>query len=67
MGKQQIDLETDPPPDLALEVDATTLTSSEDYEALRIPEVWIYWEDHSSSGSDDFSFVHLLGQRRRLP
>jgi Uma2 family endonuclease len=45
LGKQEIDLETDPPPDLALEVDATSLTSIEDYEALRIPEVWIFRED----------------------
>jgi Uma2 family endonuclease len=45
LGKEQIDLDTDPPPDLALEVDATSLTSIEDYEALRIPEVWIYRED----------------------
>ena len=45
LGKEQIDLESDPPPDLALEVDATSLTSIEDYEALRIPEVWIYREN----------------------
>lgn len=45
LGKEQIDLEIDPPPDLALEVDVTSLTSIEDYEALRIPEVWIYRED----------------------
>lgn len=45
LGKEQIDLETDPPPDLALEVDATSPTSIEDYEPLRIPEVWIYREN----------------------
>ncbi len=45
LGKEQIDLQTDPPPDLALEVDATSLTSIEDYEPLRVPEVWIYRED----------------------
>lgn len=42
LGKKRIDLEIDPPPDLALEVDATSPSSPEDYEPLRIPEVWIY-------------------------
>ncbi|NUQ61798.1 MAG: Uma2 family endonuclease [Pirellulales bacterium] len=45
LGKERIDLETDPPPDLALEVDATSPSSPEDYEPLRIPELWIYRED----------------------
>jgi Uma2 family endonuclease len=42
LGKQRIDLATDPPPDLALEVDATSATSAADYEPLCVPEVWIY-------------------------
>jgi len=34
LGKERIDLEVDPPPDLALEVDLTSFT--------HIPELWIY-------------------------
>jgi Uma2 family endonuclease len=45
LGKERIDLETDPPPDLALEVDMTCSTRAEDYEGLGIPELWIYRED----------------------
>jgi Uma2 family endonuclease len=45
LGKQRIDLETDPPPDLALEVDMTCSTSAEDYEPLRVPELWMYREN----------------------
>lgn len=45
LGKERIDLATDPPPDLALEVDATSTTSAVDYEPLRIPEIWIYREN----------------------
>jgi Uma2 family endonuclease len=44
LGKERIDLQTDPPPDLALEVDATSMTGTADYEPLRVPEVWIYRE-----------------------
>lgn len=42
LGKEQIDLTVDPPPDLALEVDQTASTQPQDYQALAIPELWIY-------------------------
>ncbi|MEO0455250.1 MAG: Uma2 family endonuclease [Cyanobacteria bacterium P01_A01_bin.114] len=42
LGKERIDLSVDPPPDLALEVDLTSFTSPEDYQEIRIPELWIY-------------------------
>jgi Uma2 family endonuclease len=42
IGKEQIDLSVDPPPDLALEIDVTSKTQLSAYEALRIPEIWRY-------------------------
>jgi Uma2 family endonuclease len=43
-GRQELDLETDPPPDLAIEIDITS--SSVDklgiYSALGVPELWRY-------------------------
>lgn len=42
LGKERIDLEESPPPDLALEVDLTSSTKVEDYETIRVPELWIY-------------------------
>jgi Uma2 family endonuclease len=44
LGKERIDLESDPPPDLAIEVDATSSTRPEDYEPMGVPELWIYRE-----------------------
>ena len=43
-GKSKIDLETDPPPDLAIEVDNTTDSTRKlpIYAALGVPEVWQY-------------------------
>jgi Uma2 family endonuclease len=32
----------DPPPDLAIEIDVTSKTSLEAYEAIGVPEVWVY-------------------------
>ncbi|NEQ27379.1 MAG: Uma2 family endonuclease, partial [Microcoleus sp. SIO2G3] len=42
LGKERIDLAIDPPPDLAIEVDKTSPTNSVDFEAIAIPELWIY-------------------------
>jgi Uma2 family endonuclease len=43
-GRQELDLETDPPPDLAIEIDISS--SSVDkfriYSALGVPELWRY-------------------------
>jgi Uma2 family endonuclease len=42
LGKDRLDLTVDPPPDLAIEVDLTSLTDLGIYQTLGIPEVWIY-------------------------
>lgn len=46
LGKRRIDLSTDPPPDLAIEVDVSrsSLDRMGIYAALRVPEVW-RWQD----------------------
>jgi Uma2 family endonuclease len=42
IGKQRLDLTVDPVPDLAIEVDFTSVTQVSAYEALRVPEIWCY-------------------------
>lgn len=39
-GKDSLDLEIDPPPDLAIEIDITSRTRFNNYEALGVPELW---------------------------
>jgi len=39
-GKKRLDLAVDPPPDLALEIDITSRTHPNIYEALKVPELW---------------------------
>lgn len=39
-GKKRLDLTVDPPPDLALEIDITSRTHLNIYEALKVPELW---------------------------
>ncbi len=43
-GKQELDLETDPPPDLAIEIDITSssINKLDIYSALGVPELWRY-------------------------
>jgi Uma2 family endonuclease len=44
IGKDKLDLDTDPPPDLAIDVDISSpdIAKLPIYAALRIPEVWRY-------------------------
>lgn len=42
IGKNRINLDVDPPPDLALETDLTSKTELDACEALKVPELWIY-------------------------
>jgi Uma2 family endonuclease len=39
-GKLRLDLTTDPPPDLVLEIDITSRTHPDIYAALGVPELW---------------------------
>ncbi|WP_041565491.1 Uma2 family endonuclease [Nostoc punctiforme] len=39
-GKKRLDLTVDSPPDLAIEVDITSRTHPNIYEALKVPELW---------------------------
>jgi Uma2 family endonuclease len=44
IGKRRIDLAIDPPPDLAIEVDVTSATGLDAYQALGVPELWRFEE-----------------------
>lgn len=41
-GKERIDWRNDPPPDLVLEIDATSYSSVDDYLPYKVPEVWLF-------------------------
>ncbi len=42
IGKERLDLEIDPPPDLAIESDFTSKTTVDAYTAIKVPELWVY-------------------------
>jgi Uma2 family endonuclease len=42
VGKDRINWQTDPPPDLVIEIDVTTYTAAEDYLPYNVPEVWLF-------------------------
>jgi Uma2 family endonuclease len=44
VGKDRVDLAIDPPPDLAIEVDVTSTTGLDAYQALGVPELWRFEE-----------------------
>jgi Uma2 family endonuclease len=41
-GKNRIDWQVDPPPDLAIEIDVTSYTDIDDFLPYKVPEVWIF-------------------------
>ena len=42
VGKDRIDWQKEPPPDLVVEIDVTTYTAAEDYAPYGVPEVWLF-------------------------
>jgi len=44
-GKRRVDLNLDPPPDLAIEVDVTSKTQLSVYAKLGVPELWRYTQN----------------------
>lgn len=42
IGKNRLDLNIDPPPDLAIEIDITSRTRFDNYQILGVPELWRY-------------------------
>jgi Uma2 family endonuclease len=42
LGKNRLDMDIDPPPDLAVEIDLTSRTPLENYRLLGVPELWRY-------------------------
>lgn len=45
VGKKRIDWETEPAPDLVIEIDITSYTDVNDYLAYKVPEVWLFKSD----------------------
>ncbi|NJK30200.1 MAG: Uma2 family endonuclease [Acaryochloris sp. SU_5_25] len=41
-GCTDLDLDSYPPPDLAIESDVTSTTTVSAYQAMRVPEIWVY-------------------------
>lgn len=42
VGKDRINWQVDPPPDLVIEIDVTSYTAAEDFLPYKVPEVWLF-------------------------
>jgi Uma2 family endonuclease len=45
LGKDRLNWQSAPPPDLVIEVDVTSYTSVSDFLPYQVPEVWVYKQD----------------------
>lgn len=69
VGKNRLDLTIDPPPDLVIEIDVTSATALQAYEALQVPEIWRYhngtldiyvWRGgHYTASASSLAFPHI--------
>ncbi|MEG4804489.1 Uma2 family endonuclease [Microcoleus sp. ARI1-B5] len=63
-GKRRVDLTADPPPDLAIEIDVTSKTQLDAYEALQVPELWRYENNQLRINVlEDGKYVNCLSSR----
>jgi len=68
IGKRKIDLDVEPPPDIAVEIDTTreSLIKFPVYAALRVPEIWHYNSRRTSAVIYDLhneSYVEIPASR----
>lgn len=42
VGRDRLNWEVDPPPDLVIEIDVTSYTDAKDYAIFKVPEVWLF-------------------------
>lgn len=63
IGRRRLEPD-DPPPDLAIETDVTSKTTFDAYEAIAVPELWIYdkraWQVGSVQALEEFEGAMLL-------
>jgi Uma2 family endonuclease len=67
IGKDRIDWNTEPPPDLALEIDVTSYTNVNDYLPYRVPEVWIYKKNQLMIYNLESANYKLVSRSRYFP
>ncbi len=61
-GKDRINWQPDPPPDLVIEIDVTTYTAAEDYAPYSVPEVWLF----KKGGLKIYAFSNTVYLRKLL-
>jgi Uma2 family endonuclease len=67
VGKERIDWSTEPPPDLALEIDVTSYTDVNDYLPYRVPEVWLYKKNQLLIYALDGDSYKIVSSSRYFP
>ncbi len=67
VGKDRIDWNTEPPPDLALEIDVTSYTDVNDYLPYRVPEVWVYKKNKLMIYTLETNSYKLVSTSRYFP
>ena len=67
VGKDRINWENDPPPDLAIEIDVTSYTAVEDYLPYGVPEVWLFKNNRLSISALESGQYQIKNVSRYFP
>ncbi len=67
VGKNRMDWQTDPPPDLVLEIEVTSYTRAADYAPYGVPEVWLYKNERLQMYCLEGDRYRLHNQSRYFP
>jgi len=67
LGKDRLEWESEPPPDLVIEVDVTSYSDVEDYLPYQVPEVWLFKQDRLAIYALQEGRYGLQGSSRFFP
>lgn len=67
VGRERLQWNTDPSPNLAIEIDVTTYTNVNDYALYRVPEVWLLKRDRLAIYGLQESEYQLQATSRYFP
>ncbi|MBD0334980.1 MAG: Uma2 family endonuclease [Cyanobacteria bacterium Co-bin13] len=67
VGRDRLQWETDPPPDLVIEIDVTSYTDAEDYLPYGVPEVWLFKNNRLTISALEAGAYQLRSHSRFFP
>ena len=66
-GKERIDWQNEPPPDLVVEIDVTSFSNIEDYLPYQVPEIWLLRQQQLSIYRLEADQYQMAAESKHFP